>query len=75
MLWTMTLSANGQITLPKAARDCLGAVGDKIVLVERRGRSRPTVATSCAGTAPSRSTSPRTGQRCGATREWPEATR
>ncbi len=39
MTWTMTLSANGQITLPKEARDRLGAVpGDKIVLVERRGR-------------------------------------
>ena len=35
----MTLSANGQVTLPKAARDRLGAVpGGKIVLVERRGR-------------------------------------
>ena len=39
MTWTMTLSSNGQITLPKAARDRLGAApGDKILLVERRGR-------------------------------------
>ncbi len=39
MTWTMTLSANGQVTLPKAARDRLGAApGDKIVLFERRGR-------------------------------------
>ena len=39
MTWTMTLSSKGQITLPKAVRDRLGAVpGDKIVLFERRGR-------------------------------------
>ncbi len=35
----MTLSPQGQITLPKAARERLGAVpGSKIVLVERHGR-------------------------------------
>ena len=39
MAWTMTLSSKGQITLPKEARDRLGAApGDKILLVERRGR-------------------------------------
>ena len=39
MTWTMTLSSKGQITLPKEAGDRLGAApGDKILLVERRGR-------------------------------------
>ncbi len=42
MTWTVILSANGQITLPKAPRDRLGAVpGDKTVLFERRGRFEP----------------------------------
>ena len=39
MTWPITLSSNGQITLPKEARDRLGAVpGDTIPLIERRGR-------------------------------------
>ena len=39
MTWTMTPSPKGQITLPKEARDRLGAIpGDTILLVERRGR-------------------------------------
>ena len=39
MVWAMTISANGQITLPKAARDRLGAEpGSTILLAEHDGR-------------------------------------
>ena len=39
MVWTSTLSSKGQLVLPKAVRDRLGAgPGTKIILVEREGR-------------------------------------
>jgi AbrB family looped-hinge helix DNA binding protein len=37
-IWTATLSSKGQLVLPKAVRDKLGAhAGTKIVLAEREG--------------------------------------
>ncbi len=39
MVWTASLSSKGQLVLPKAVRERLGAgPGTKIVLVEREGR-------------------------------------
>ncbi len=39
MVWTATLSSKGQLVLPKAVRDKLGAApGTKIVLADRQGR-------------------------------------
>lgn len=39
MVWTANLSSKGQLVLPKAVRERLGAgPGTKIVLVEREGR-------------------------------------
>lgn len=39
MTWTATLSSKGQLVLPKAVREKLGArAGTKIVLTEREGR-------------------------------------
>lgn len=39
MVWTTTLSSKGQMVLPKAVREALGAEpGSKIVLADRQGR-------------------------------------
>jgi AbrB family looped-hinge helix DNA binding protein len=39
MVWTTTLSSKGQLVLPKAVRERLGAgPGTKILLAEREGR-------------------------------------
>ena len=39
MVWTAKLSSKGQLVLPKAVRDRLGAeAGSKIVLADRQGR-------------------------------------
>ncbi len=39
MVWTTKLSSKGQLVLPKAVRERLGAApGSKIVLNDRRGR-------------------------------------
>lgn len=39
MVWTTTLSSKGQLVLPKAVREMLGAkAGSKIVLADREGR-------------------------------------